>query len=92
MKSRIQKPAGLTGLKNIGPTIAKRLHEIGVYTIADLQHVGAAKAYLKIKENYPDKTIPVCYYLYSVEGALLGLHWDAIPEKRKMELLKAVRN
>jgi DNA transformation protein and related proteins len=82
--------SGLKKAKNIGPTIANRLYEIGVYTIADLQKIGAAKAYLKIKENYPNKIIPVCYYLYSFEGALLNLHWNGVPEKRKIELLKAV--
>lgn len=81
---------GFKGVKNIGTTIAEKLAEIGIYSLADLQAVGAAKAYLKIKENYPDKIISVCYYLYSFEGALLDLHWDDIPEKRKKELLKAI--
>jgi DNA transformation protein and related proteins len=81
---------GLKKAKNIGPTIAKRLTEIGVYTIADLHQMGASKAYLKIKEKYSDKTLPVCYYLYSFEGALLDIHWDDIPGKRKKELLKAI--
>lgn len=90
MKQQNKTITGFKGVKNIGLTIAQRLTEIGVYTIADLQEMGAAKAYLKIKENYPDKTIPVCYYLYSFEGALLDLHWDDIPEERKKELLKAI--
>lgn len=90
MKTKTKVTAALNGTKNIGPTIANRLYEIGVYTIADLQQMGAAKAYLKIKENYPNKTIPICYYLYSFEGALLDLHWNDIPEKSKTELLKAV--
>lgn len=85
-----KKTTGFKGVKNIGPAIAERLNEIGVYNVADLQQMGASKAYLKIKKNYPDKTIPVCYYLYSFEGALLNLHWDDIPAKRKKELLTAV--
>ncbi|MGQ0827353.1 MAG: TfoX/Sxy family protein [Bacteroidota bacterium] len=80
----------LSKLKNIGGTIEKRLNEIGIYTEGDLLKTGAVNAYKKIKENYPNKTIPVCYYLYSLEGALLNLHWDDIPEKRKKELLKAI--
>lgn len=90
MKTKTKATTALNGAKNIGSTIANRLYEIGVYTIADLQQMGAAKAYLKVKDNYPNKTIPICYYLYSFEGALLDLHWNDIPKKRKTELLKAV--
>jgi DNA transformation protein and related proteins len=90
MRQKAKTITGFKGVKNIGPTIAKRLTEIGVYSIADLQQMGSSKAYLRIRENYPNKTIPVCYYLYSFEGALLNLHWDDIPEKRKKELLNAI--
>ncbi|MEO1050372.1 MAG: TfoX/Sxy family protein [Bacteroidota bacterium] len=79
----------LSKLKNIGKTIEKRLNEIGVYSKEDLETIGPVKAYRLIKENYPDKTIPVCYYLYSFEGALLNRHWDDIPEETKEELKKA---
>ncbi|MFZ5554617.1 MAG: TfoX/Sxy family protein [Bacteroidota bacterium] len=91
MKQKSKTVTGFKGAKNIGPTIAKRLTEIGVYSLADLQQMGASKAYVRIKENYPGKTIPVCYYLYSFEGALLNVHWNDIPEKRKKELLRTVR-
>jgi len=35
-------------------------------------------------------TLPVCYYLYSLQGALLGLHWDDLPTELKTELRKQV--
>lgn len=78
------------GRRNIGPTIAKRLNEIGVHTMAELHEVGPSKAYKAIKQLYPDKTLPVCYYLYSFEGALTDTHWNDIPEKRKQQLLKEI--
>jgi DNA transformation protein len=32
----------------------------------------------------------VCYYLYSLQGALMGVHWDSVPKNVKDELfLKA---
>jgi len=52
--------------------------------------MGVVEAYKKIKLNYPNKTISVCYYLYSFEGALLDTHWDDVPQKRKRELLDAI--
>lgn len=76
----------LAQLRNIGPTVRKRLNELGVYTRADLQRIGAVKAYKRICENYPNQTIPVCYYLYSLQGALNDVHWDELSETLKDEL------
>ena len=89
MKKKVSTQS-VTGAKNIGATIATRLQEIGVYTLADLHEMGPAKAYTTIKNNYPDKTLPVCYYLYSFEGALTDTHWNDIPDVRKEELLKQI--
>jgi DNA transformation protein len=77
----------LAELRNIGPTIEHRLHEIGVHTRADLKKVGPVNAYLRICANYRYQTLPVCYYLYSLQGALMDLHWDDLPERLKKDLL-----
>jgi DNA transformation protein len=74
-------------LRNIGPTIARRLKEIGIRTANDLRSVGAVAAYQRICTSHPGKTIPVCYYLYSLEGALRNQHWDALGSKTKRHLL-----
>lgn len=90
MKSRIT--GDLRGAKNIGATIEKRLNEIGIFTLADLAETTPAEAYKKICRNCPGKTFPVCYYLYSLEGALLNTHWDDIPPERKEELRKKIKD
>ena len=41
----MKKVSELSRLENIGPTIEKRLNEIGVYTRSDLERIGPAKAY-----------------------------------------------
>jgi len=78
----------LSELVNIGSTVEQRLNEIGVFTRDDLARIGPSAAYLRIKDNYPGRTLPRCYYLYSLEGALRGVHWDAIPDtvKRKLSI------
>lgn len=81
----------LSELKNIGPTIEKRLNEVGIKSKNDLKRVGPAGAYRRIQQKYPDKTIPVCYYLYSFQGALEGKHWDNISEKAKQSLLSKIK-
>ena len=84
MKSKIDN--NLRNAKNIGATIEKYLNEIGIFTLADLAETTSVKAFIKIREQHPEKTIPVCYYLYSLEGALLNLHWNDIPSELKKEL------
>lgn len=80
----------LSGLKNIGITIEKRLRSVGIKSKKDLERVGPVETYQKIKQKYPSKIIPVCYYLYSFQGALEGKHWDDISEKTKKSLLRRI--
>ena len=77
----------LRGLKNIGSTIADRLESVGLKTLGDLKKVGPAKAFNFVKDAYPGITIPVCYYLYSLQGALVGKHWNDLPSATKERLL-----
>jgi len=76
----------LTDLKNIGNKIAARLNEVGVFSEDELRFVGAVEAHRRIKEIYPNETLPLCYYLYSFEGALADKHWNEIGEKKKNQL------
>lgn len=78
----------LKGLTNIGPTIAARFSEVGIATVGDLRRVGVVKAFQMVRANNPDKHIPVCYYLYSLQGALQGVHWDALSEHTKRKLTR----
>ena len=80
----------LTELKNIGKKIAGRLNEVGIFSEDELRKVGPVGAHKMIKEKYPAETLPVCYYLYSFEGALSDEHWDDIGEKRKRELKEKI--
>ena len=90
MKLKIN--SDLRKAKNIGVTIEKYLNEIGIFTLADLAEVTSVEAFKRIRKNYPEKTIPVCYYLYSLEGALLDLHWNDIPSELKKELKDKIQD
>lgn len=76
----------LSALPNIGKTVESRLNEIGVFTRTDLQRIGAVKAYQLLCERNSDKHLPVCYYLYSLQGALKDKHWDALSDNEKKRL------
>ena len=83
----MKKNRQLVDLKNIGEKIAARLHEVGITCENDLRKVGAVEAHRRIKRKYPKETLPVCYYLYSFEGAIADKHWNAIGEKKKKALV-----
>ena len=84
------KNRSVRDLINIGSKIAGRLNTIGISTEEELRHIGASEAHRLIKNNYPDETLPVCYYLYSFEGALTNTHWNKILEKRKKILREEI--
>lgn len=75
----------LTSLKNIGKTLAEKLNEIEIYNEADLKKIGAAKAYQWLVSR-AEKNLPVCYYLYSLEGALQDKGWRDLSESQKQKL------
>ncbi len=82
----MKKNRQLTDLVNLGPKIASRLQAVHIHNEADLRRVGPVEAHRRIEGAFPEETIPVCYYLYSFEGALQDTHWDAIGQKRKKQL------
>ena len=86
IKVTMYQNRNLTDLKNIGSKIAARLNEAGIFSEDELRLVGAAEAHCRIKGIYPTETLPLCYYLYSFEGALIDKHWDQIGELRKQQL------
>ena len=79
-------PAHVSTLRNIGQTVAKRLESIGVTSCNDLSKAGAVEAYRRMRREYPGHTLPVCYYLYSLEAALRDIHWNELTAEEKKEL------
>ena len=84
------KPEAIDSLPNIGPTVGARLARIGIRTRADLAALGAPEVYRRLVCQNGGRPLPVCYYLYSIQGALDGVHWNAIGNGHKEELLRAI--
>ena len=80
----------LTELMNIGPKLAARLRQVGLRDEVELRRAGAVDAHRRIAEAFPEETLPVCYYLYSFEGALRDQHWDDIGAEKKRKLKKQI--
>lgn len=81
-----RKPSDLAGLRNLGPTIIRQLAEVEIHSEEDLHSIGPAEAYRRICARSGGRTVPVCYYLYSLEGALRDVHWDDLPADTKARL------
>ncbi len=73
-------------LRNIGPKSAAWLRQTGIRTQADLEAVGALAAYVRVKRA---GFKPSLNLLYALEGAILGCHWQEIPDARREELVAA---
>jgi DNA transformation protein and related proteins len=71
-------------LKNIGPASAQWLHAVGISTRADLKRVGAVEAWRRAKSAFPERVTIVL--LYALEGALMDIPWNALPEDVRANL------
>ena len=85
----VMSSQSLNQLMNIGKTVSRRLGDIGVTDASKLRTMGAAEAYRRLSEANPNKHLPVCYYLYSLEGAIQGRHWTDFSDSEKETLLAA---
>jgi DNA transformation protein and related proteins len=86
---RRQRASDLAGQVNLGATIRARLQDADIRSMAQLRLLGAARAYKELCVR-AGRRLPVCYYLYSLEGALRGVRWDKLPEGDKARLLNEV--
>lgn len=74
-------PDGLAALKNLGPTTAALLHEVGIETPEELRRVGSVMAYKLLCHRFPAQANVL--FLYALEGALQGRSYlDLAPEEK----------
>lgn len=76
-------------IRNIGPKTLSWLHEIGIHTQSDLEDLGAVEVYKRLKAAFPHKVS--LNALYGLHGAILNLHWNALPPDMKAELKAQVQ-
>ena len=70
-------------LKNIGPTLAAWLEEIGITSRKALADVGPVMAYKMIQHRHPGVNVLL---LYSLQGAVMNVHWNALSPNQKAQL------
>ncbi len=71
-------------LRNIGPKSAAWLRQVGLRTEDELRAIGALEAFMRVKRA---GFKPSLNLLYALEGALVGCHWQEVPQERRAQLL-----
>lgn len=75
-------------LENIGPKSAQWLEAVGIKTLEDLEDLGAAEAYKRVKAAFPGRVS--LNLLWGLQGALLDLPWNELPPEMKEKLKREV--
>lgn len=78
----------LADMMNLGPATEEYLRAVGIETPEQLSEIGSVDAYRRLKERFPRQVNLL--FLYAMEGALLDIHWNALPPEVKDEIVSAV--
>lgn len=84
IKAEIMQSDLLT-LKNLGNTSVNWLRAVGIQSRAELEAMGPARAYNRIRER-GFKVSKVL--LYALQGALMDVHWNELDPSLKQRLLE----
>ena len=75
--------AVVSGLKNIGPASARWLLAVGVESRQDLEAIGPAEAFLRVRDAGFEPSLNL---LYALQGAVLDAHWADLPTELRESL------
>lgn len=79
----------LERMRNLGPRSAAWLREAGIADADDLRRIGAASAYLRVKQARPREVTRT--FLWALAGALLDCPYTRLPTQIKEGLVAQVR-
>jgi DNA transformation protein and related proteins len=82
-----KKKDEIAALRNLGPKSAKWLHAVGIHTRADLERLGAVRAYMQVKRGGFNASLNL---LYALAGMLLDVHWNKLPHAERSRLVLEV--
>lgn len=75
-------------MKNIGPKSSEWLASVGVHSLDDVARLGVVETYKRVKAAYPEKV--TLNMLWSLQAALMDIHWKDLPPDIKDELKRQV--
>jgi DNA transformation protein len=81
------KAQALIDLPGLGPRSASMLAGAGITTVAQRRHLGAVRAYARVKATGAHGSLNL---LWALEGALTGLSWLEVAKEHRLSLLLAL--
>jgi len=80
-------PAPAPDLLNLGPVSRRWLAGVGVRSQRDLERLGAAAAYVRVRDA---GFAPSLNLLWALQGAIDGVHWTMVPPRVRDQLKQQV--
>ncbi|MEM1056124.1 MAG: TfoX/Sxy family protein [Bacteroidota bacterium] len=80
--------ASVGTLKNLGPTSAEMLREVGIETAEDLHECGAVMAYKILQHRFGKQKVNALF-LFALVGAMEDRHWNSFSPEEKAVLREA---
>ena len=80
-------PTDISQLPNLGPTSSEWLVEAGIDTVDELREIGSVEAFVRVKHAGFNASLNL---LWALEAGLREVHFAAVPESVKRELLAAL--
>jgi DNA transformation protein len=71
----------------IGPKSREMLKKAGITTSSQLREFGSVAVYIKVKKAGSN---PSLNFLWGLESALSGEHWQEVAKKHRLSLLSAL--
>jgi DNA transformation protein len=78
----------MSKLRNLGAKSSEWLAAVGVHSLEDVERLGVVETYLRVKAAFPDRVS--LNMLWGLQGALMEIPWNQIPEDIKQDLLKQI--
>ena len=77
----------ITELKNLGPRSREWLNAIGIFSLSDLERIGAVEIYRQLRElDYP----VTLNLVYGIQGAIMSCPWNQLPAEVRDDLRERV--
>ena len=87
--SRDDLGESIASLRNLGPSSAAWLREVGIHTKSDLEELGPSLAYRLVKRKRPNASLNL---LWAMAAALSEQDWRELANEQKERLLAEVRD